>query len=173
MGSREACVNYMGPLGLGHIMARDHHYGPQPDDTVPGHLDWSPTYFHKADSAGLGYDRSRSGSGFVEQYFPPVAERFGDIDSCPESLLCWFHHVPWDRRMASGRTFWDELCRGFGLGVEYVAEMREKWESLYGFVDEGRFLHVKERLAAQEADAKIWRDTCVRYFQGFSGRDIP
>ncbi len=172
-GSREACVDYMDPLGLGHLMARDHHYGPQPDDTVPGHEDWSPTYFHRADAAGLGYDRSARGSNFVGQYFPAVGGVFDDVDACPENLLCWFHHVPWDRKMKSGRTFWEELCFRYNRGVAYVSAMRAQWDSLKGLVDEKRFAAVAAKLRQHEADAGTYRDACLRYFQTFSRRPIP
>jgi len=172
-GSHEACVDYMTPLGLGHIMARDHHYGPEPDDTVPGHLDWSPTYYHRADSVGIGYDRTRKGSGLVDQYFKPAAARFDSIESCPEALLCWFHHVPWKRSMRSGRTFWDELCPRYGRGVLYVIGMRGMWESLRGLIDDARIDHVASRLARQEENARLWRDVCLKYFQEFSGLPIP
>jgi alpha-glucuronidase len=169
MGSHEACVNYMTPLGLGHIMARDHHYGPQPDDTVPGHEDWSPTYYHKADAAGLGYDRSRRGSGLTAQYAPEVAAIFDDIDACPENLLCWFHHVPWTRKMKSGRTFWEELCLLYGEGVRAVGDMRKAWEGLRGKVDPERYRHVDTKLRLQEESAAHWRDVCLSYFRKFSG----
>jgi alpha-glucuronidase len=173
LGSHEACVDYMTPLGLGHIMARDRHYGPEPDDTVPGHLDWSPTYYHKADAQGLGYDRTRKGSGLVDQYFKKVADIFDSEASCPEELLCWFHHVPWKRRMNSGRTFWEELCHRYGRGLLYVVGMQAMWESLRGLVDDARMNHVEERLKRQEENARLWRDTCLKYFQEFSGMPIP
>jgi alpha-glucuronidase len=173
LGSHEACVDYMTPLGLGHIMARDHHYGPEPDDTVPGHLDWSPTYFHKADAQGLGYDRTRRGSGFVDQYFKGVGDVFDSEASCPEEFLCWFHHVPWKRRMLSGRTFWEELCHRYGRGLLYVVGMQAMWDSLRGLVDDARMNHVEERLKRQEENARLWRDICLKYFQEFSGMPIP
>ncbi|MBN2351106.1 MAG: alpha-glucuronidase [Spirochaetales bacterium] len=172
-GSREACVDYMDPLGLGHLMARDHHYGPEPGDTVPGHEDWSPTYFHRADEKGLGYDRSSRGSNLVGQYFPKVGNVFDDIDACPENLLCWFHHVPWDRKMKSGRTFWEELCFLYHRGVAYVTAMRAQWDSLKGVIDAGRFAAVAAKLRRHEADAAAYRNVCLSYFQAFSRRPIP
>jgi alpha-glucuronidase len=168
LGSRETCVDYMTPLGLGHIMARDHHMGPQPDDTVPGHEDWSPTYYHRADSSGLGYDRSSRGSGFSAQYHPPVAAVFDDIDACPEELLCWFHHVPWKRTMKSGRCFWDELAFRYRRGVEGVDRMLETWRSLRAFVDGRRFREVEAKLVQQARDAREWHDVCLSYFSRFS-----
>jgi alpha-glucuronidase len=172
-GSREACVDYMNPLGLGHLMARDHHYGPQPDDTVPGHEDWSPTYFHQADAIGLGYDRSVKGSNLTGQYFPKIGKVFDNIDTCPENQICWFHHVSWTRKMKSGRTFWDELCHRYDAGVAYVTAMRAQWETLKGLVDEERVAAVRWKLQQQESDAAEYRDVCVKYFQTFSGLPVP
>jgi alpha-glucuronidase len=172
-GSREACVDYMDPLGLGHLMTRDTHYGPEPDDTVPGHLDWSPTYFHRADAEGLGYDRSSKGSNLVGQYFPKVGKMVDNIKTCPENLLCWFHHVPWTYKMKSGRTFWDELCSLYNKGVQYVIWMRGQWDSLKGLVDDERFAAVQAKLKRQETDAARYRDVCLAYFRTFSDMPVP
>lgn len=173
MGSWEACVSYMTPLGLGHIMKADNHYGPDPGYTYPGHEDWSPTYFHKADSSGLGYNRSSTGSNLVGQYFSTVGNQYNNISTCPENLLCWFHHVPWTRTMQSGRTFWNELCYRYQNGVQYVTNMKAQWNTLNGLVDSTRFSHVQGKLSTHETDAKTWRDTCINYFKGFSGQPTP
>jgi alpha-glucuronidase len=173
MGSREACINYMTPLGLHHIMQAGFHYGPQPDYAKSSRLDWTSVYYHRADSTGLGFDRSSSGSNATSQYFSPWRQRFDKIETCPEKYLLWFHHVQWDRKMQSGRTLWDELCYRYRTGVDYVKEMRHKWETLEKDIDPDIFSHVQEKLTTQEKDAAIWRDTCLGYFQKFSKMPIP
>ncbi|HEU5158805.1 MAG TPA: alpha-glucuronidase family glycosyl hydrolase [Streptosporangiaceae bacterium] len=172
MGSWEALVSYQTPLGIAHQFRSSDHYGPNPAEVL-ARDDWSPVYYNKADSAGLGYDRSPGGSDFTAQYFPTLAARYGNIDTVPENLLMWFHHVPWDRRTRSGRIFWDELVYRYQMGVQYVTWMRETWDSLEPAIDARRFAEVKAKLAAHEADAADWRDTCVNYWKGFSGRDMP
>jgi alpha-glucuronidase len=172
MGSREALVSYQTPLGIAHQFRSSDHYGPNPAERV-AREDQSPVYFNKADGVGLGYDRSPTGSDFTAQYFPTLAARYGDIDTVPENLMMWFHHVPWDRRMSSGRIFWDELVYRYQMGVQYVTWLRQTWDSLEPALDARRFAEVKAKLAAHEADAGDWRDTCVNYWQGFSGRAVP
>jgi alpha-glucuronidase len=172
MGSREALVSYQTPLGIAHQFRSSDHYGPKPSERL-ARDDWSPVYYNKADSVGLGYDRSPTGSDFTAQYFPTLAARYGDIDTVPENLMMWFHHVPWNRRMRSGRIFWDELVYRYQMGVQYVTWMRQTWDSLEPSIDARRFSEVKAKLATHEADAGDWRDTCVNYWKGFSGRDIP
>ncbi|HZB34018.1 MAG TPA: hypothetical protein VE465_27905, partial [Streptosporangiaceae bacterium] len=172
MGSWEALVSYQTPLGIGHQFRSSDHYGPNPAEVLE-RPDWSPVYYNRADAAGLGYDRSPTGSDFTAQYFPALAARYGNIDTVPENLLMWFHHVPWDRRMNSGRIFWDELVYRYQMGVQYVTWMRQAWDSLRPAIDARRFAEVEAKLAAHEADAGEWRDTCVRYWKGFSGRDVP
>jgi alpha-glucuronidase len=173
MGSWEACVNYMTPLGLHHIMQEGFHYGPQPQLDKSGRLDWTSVYYHRADANGLGFDRSSTGSQATSQYFSPNAKRFDNLKKCPEKYLLWFHHVSWDHKMKSGRTLWKELCRRYYTGVDYVKEMEHKWAALEKDIDPEIYLHVKEKLATQEKDAAIWRDTCVSYFQKFSNRPVP
>ncbi len=173
MGSWEACINYMTPLGLHHIMQAGFHYGPQPGYAKSSRLDWTSVYYHRADSIGLGFDRSSSGSNATSQYFPPWRERFDSIETCPEKYLLWFHHVPWDRKMKSGRTLWEELCYRYHTGVDYVKAMRRKWSTLEDLIDQDMYLHVQEKLATQEKDAIIWRDTCLDYFQEFSKKPFP
>lgn len=172
MGSREALVSYQTPLGIAHQMRSSDHYGPKPSERL-ARPDWSPVYYNKADSVGLGYDRSPTGSDFAAQYFPTLAARYGNIDTIPENLMMWFHHVHWDRPMRSGRIFWDELVYRYQMGVQYVTWMRETWDSLERSIDARRFSEVKAKLATHEADAGDWRDTCVNYWKGFSGRDMP
>ena len=172
MGSREACVNYMTPLGLHHIMEVDVHYGPGPRlDT--GRVDWRSTYYHRADSIGLGFDRSSAGSNAVGQYFPPLRSVFDNLETCPERYLLWFHHVRWDHRMSSGRTLWEELCVRYTKGTDDVSRMHDKWLSLQGEVDPQVFSSVKKKLEEQLVDATVWRDTCLVYFQKFSKLPIP
>lgn len=173
LASREAAVEYMTPLGLHHLMARDHHYGPGPWVEGGKRADWTSVYFHRADEAGIGFDRSPSGSNAVAQYRSPLKERFGTLGTCPEELLLWFHHVPWDYKLKSGRTLWNALCASYYEGVESVARMREEWDALRGLVDESRFVHVQTLLRIQEKEARWWRNACVLYFQTFSKRPLP
>jgi len=173
MGSREACVNYMTPIGLHHIMQAGFHYGPQPGYAKSSRLDWTSVYYHRADSTGLGFDRSSSGSNATSQYFSPWRERFDKIETCPEEYLLWFHHVRWDHKMQSGRTLWEELCYRYHTGIDYVKEMRRTWAGLEKHIDRDIYSHVQEKLATQEKDATIWRDTCLGYFQKFSKKPIP
>lgn len=172
MPSREAVVDYMTPLGLVHLMGWDHHYGPAPW-IAEGRPDWTPAYFHRAAADGIGFERGLRGSAAVDQYAPPLREIFGNIDACPERLLLFFHHVPWDRPMRSGRRLWDELCLAYQRGVEAVAAMRETWEGLAGFVDRARFEETRQLLRIQEEEARWWKDACLSYFAGFSKLPCP
>jgi len=172
LDSREAAVKYMTPLGLHHIMYSGHHYGPGPW-VSRGRQDWASVYYHKADEKGIGFNRTSSGSNAVGQYFPPVRDLYENIVTCPENLLLWFHHVPWDYKMKSGRSLWDELCYTYHDGVKTVQLMQNQWESIKGFIDNDRFETVKTLLIRQERDAKIWRDGCILYFQTFSKKPIP
>lgn len=170
--SREAAVNYMTPLGLHHQMARGHHYGPGPW-VDGGRADWTSLYYHRADSEGIGFDRTKSGSDAVSQYFSPVSDKFNNIDTCPEEYLLWFHHVGWDYEMNSGETLWDELCSSFNKGVDSVKWMKERWNSLENRIDKERHAHVSSLMDIQFKEAKWWRDAMLVYFQTFSKRPIP
>ena len=172
--SHVACVNYMMPLGLHHIFAGGHHYGPEPWYDVPGiRRDWTPQYYHRADSIGLGFDRTRTGSNAVEQYPAGLSARFNDINTCPEEFLAWFHHVSWNHKMKSGRTFWDELCHKYDLGVHQTRQFLTIWDNMKPFVDAQRFDEVQRKLRIQTRDAVWWRDACLLYFQQFSKLPIP
>jgi alpha-glucuronidase len=173
MSSREAVVDYMTPLGLHHLMGRGFHYGPGPWISEARRADWTSVYYHRADAAGVGFDRSATGSNAVSQYAAPVGKLFGDIKTVPEKYLLWFHHVPWDHRMASGRTLWDELVVHYTRGVESVSAMRKTWAGLAPYVDAERHKEVAAFLAVQEKEAKWWRDACIAYFQKFSNRPMP
>jgi alpha-glucuronidase len=173
MESREAGVNYRNPLGLTHLYAQGHHYGPAPWTKDLPRADWTAVYYHRADEYGIGFDRTETGSNAVEQYHEPVAAIFRDIERIPEEYLLWFHHVSWDHPMESGRTLWEELVHKYYKGVETVRWMQEIWESVEGLIDRERFDMVKSLLAIQERDAVRWRDSCVLYFQTFSGKPIP
>ncbi len=172
MASREAVVHYMTPLGLHHLMARDHHYGPGPWVTG-GRADWTSVYYHRADREGIGFDRTETGSNAVSHYCPPYRDQLARLETCPENLLLWFHHVPWNYRMRSGRTLWDELCLTYQQGVDEVRQMQRTWNSLIDLVDRERFVHVESLLRIQEAEARWWRDACLLYFQTFSQQPIP
>lgn len=174
MTSREAAVDYMMPLGLHHIFAWDHHYGPEPWCEIEGaRPDWLPKYYHKADACGVGFDRTRNGSGNVDQYHEPLASAYNDIATCPEDLILWFHHVPWTHIMSSGMTLWDEICHRYDSGVKKVRGYQVTWKELKPYIDNEIWEHVMERLNIQESDARWWRDACVQYFQEFSGMDVP
>ena len=173
LGSRETVVDYMTPLGLHHLMARGHHYGPGPWVDSASRADWNSVYYHRADAKGLGFDRTTSGSNAVAQYAPPVAAEFEDIRQTPERFLLWFHHVPWDYRMASGSTLWDELVYRYTRGVEGVRAMRRTWGGLATYVDAERYAQVATYLAIQEKEAKWWRDASIAYFETFSRRPLP
>jgi alpha-glucuronidase len=174
LSSREACVNYMMPLGIHHIFAGTHHYGPEPWYSPKGvRADWTPPYYHKADSIGLGFDRTLTGSANVKQYPDELCRLYNDINTCPENLLAWFHHVPWDYKMKSGRTFWDELCHKYDDGVREARHFLTVWDAMQPYVDQQRFLEVQRKLRIQARDAEWWRDACLLYFQTFSKRPIP
>lgn len=172
--SREAAVDYMMPLGLHHIFAYGHHYGPQPWCEVPGaRPDWLPSYYHRADTAGIGFDRSHAGSDAVAQYPDSLRGLYDDPRSCPEQYLLWFHHLPWTWRMQDGDLLWNALCRHYERGVRKVEGFVKAWDSLEGRVDAQRFSEVREHLKIQLRDALWWKDACILYFQRFSGLPIP
>lgn len=173
LGSREALVDYMTPLGLHHLMWGGHHYGPAPWWNTFPRDDWNPTYYHKADTNGIGFDRTESGSNTVSQYFAPVRNRFSDLKTCPDEFLLWFHHVPWDYRMRSGRILWDDLAMHYQRGVDWVRQTRREWDALSGVIDAERHAAVAQRLAIQERDAVWWKDASLSYFQTFSKRPLP
>jgi alpha-glucuronidase len=173
MKSRQTVVDYMTPLGLHHLMAEGHHYGPQPWFAGGARADWTPVYFHRADARGLGFDRSASGSNAVAQYFGPVAKRFGDLKTVPDDYLLWFHHAPWDHRLQSGRTLWDELVYRYTRGVDNVREMRKVWDELAPLVDSDRHGQIAAFLRIQEQEATWWRDACIAYFQSVAQRPLP
>jgi len=173
MESREAAVDYMTPLGLHHQMSRHGHYGPGPWVSGGARADWTSVYFNRADAQGIGFDRTSSGSNATAQYAPRVARQFADLKRVPQKYLLWFHHVPWDYRLSSGRTLWDELVMHYSHGVQTVAAMRKTWAGLAAFVDPERYAQVSAFLAIQEKEARWWRDASIAYFQTFSHRPLP
>jgi alpha-glucuronidase len=173
MGSREAAVDYMTPLGLAHLMASGHHYGPGAWQSGGSRADWTPPYYHRADAQGIGYDRGTTGSNAVSQYAPALAATFNDPSLTPEKYLLWFHHLPWDFPMASGRTLWDELVIHYSRGVDSVRQMRLTWSTLAPFVDSERFAETSAFLGIQEKEAQWWRDATLAYFQSLSKRPFP
>ncbi len=170
--SREAVVNYMEPLGLAHLMGTNHHYGPAPWARL-ARADWTPAYYHRADTIGVGFERSPKGSDAVSQYAQPLRELFGDRAQTPDSLLLWFHHVGWTERTKSGRTLWQDLFYHYREGIDTVRSMRRTWQSLKGKVDSARFHDVDDFLAIQEHEAVWWRDAVLSYFQTFSNLPVP
>ncbi len=172
MVSREAAVDYMTPLGLHHIMGRGHHYGPGPWVTG-GRPDWTSVYYHQADSLGIGFDRTSSGSDALGQYAPEVRALYADPVTCPDEYLLWFHHLPWDFRMRTGKTLWEELCLHYDRGVDTVVWMNREWSSLQDQIDGERYREVSSLLAIQLQEARWWRNACLLYFQQFSRRPFP
>jgi alpha-glucuronidase len=168
LGSWQACINYMTPLGLHHLMQEGHHYGPDPAFNAAKRVDWNNVYYHRADTQGIGFDRSSTGSNAVSQYHSPLREQFDNIDTCPEKFLLWFHHVPWNRRLQSGRTLWEELQHRHDAGVAFVEKMCSIWQSLRGKVDAQRREHVSRRLEQQLENARLWHEVCVKYFGQFA-----
>ena len=169
--SREAFVNYTMPLGLHHLIGGD-HYAPVPENNEAPRPDWTATYYHRADSKGIGIDRSTNGNNAVGQYFPPVQKQFNDIARCPESLLLWFHRVAWNHKLRSGRTLWQELCDRYYQGHEQALAMQATWNSLADKIDPDRHRAVSQRLMIQVTDSAKWRDHCLQYFQQFSQMPI-
>ncbi|MFW5478683.1 MAG: alpha-glucuronidase [Segatella copri] len=176
MTSREACVNYMMPLGLHHIFKFDHHYGPEPDGFIASYpLEWCPVYYHKADAQGVGFDRSSKGTDAVGQYPEPYHSMYDNIATCPEEYLLWFHHVPWTYKMKSGSTLWQELCMKYNMGVAMVEVYRDFWHTSakqYMKGHEQEWQHTDSLLNVQLENAKEWRNTCLKYFQTFSKMKI-
>ena len=176
MTSREACVNYMMPLGLHHIFKFDHHYGPEPDGFIASYpLEWCPVYYHKADAQGVGFDRSSKGTDAVGQYPEPYRNMYDNIATCPEEYLLWFHHVAWDYKMKSGSTLWQELCMKYNMGVAMVEVYRDFWHTSakqYMKGHEQEWQHTDSLLNVQLENAKEWRNTCLKYFQTFSKMKI-
>lgn len=172
--SREAVVDYMMPLGLHHIFAWNHHYGPEPWCEIPGaRADWLPSYYHCADREGIGFDRTTTGSDAVSQYPDSLAAVFNSLSSCPEEFLLWFHHVSWDHKLKSGNTIWDELCYKYQTGVEKAQEFCEVWNQMSDYVDSERYQAIANRLKIQADDAVWWKDACLEYFRTFSRMKYP
>lgn len=174
LSSRETAVNYMMPMGLHHLFAWGHHYGPEPWCDIPNaRPDWLPRYYHNADSTGIGFDRSRGGSDAVSQYHSPLSDIFNDPKLCPDKYLLWFHHLPWDYLMWNGRTLWDNLCYAYDSGVNSVRTYQKVWDGLAEYLDTDRFTLVQSKLKIQARDAVWWKDACLLYFQRFSKKVIP
>jgi alpha-glucuronidase len=171
LGSWQACIDYMTPLGLHHIMKEHHHYGPQPGLNTASRADWNSVYYHRADANGLGFDRTSKGSNAVGQYRSPLREQFENIETCPEEFLLWFHHVDWNYRMKSGRTLWQELQYHYDAGVQYTEKMQKIWKTLEKKIDPQRFKEVEEKLKIQHNDALEWREVCLKYFGQFAERN--
>jgi len=172
--SREAAVNYMMPLGLHHIFASDHHYGPGawwgPKSV---RKDWTPPYYHKADNAGIGFNRTETGSNAVSQYHEPLNYQFNNTETCPEIYLLWFHHLPWNYKMKNGRSLWDEMCYRYDSGLQQVRQFQKDWDKVQPYIDAERFNDVQSKLRRQSRNAQIWKDACLLYFQQFSRMPIP
>ena len=172
--SREAIVDYMMPLGLHHIFAEGHHYGPAPWFTSPKiRSDWTSVYYHKADLEGIGFNRSHTGSNAVEQYAKPLRSKFDSLATCPEEYLLWFHRVPWSHRLKNGKDLWSALCYRYNIGVQKIRAFQETWDRTHGLIDQERFSAVQSKLKLQSRDAQIWKDACLLYFQQFSKKEIP
>jgi alpha-glucuronidase len=171
--SHAAAVDYLTPRGLHHQMWGGHHYGPAPWWNSYERDDWNPTYYNKADTKGIGFDRTATGSNTVRQYFPPLRQTFSNLKTVPEKYLLWFHHVPWNYRVKSGRTLWDAMAFDYQRGVDWVRQTRQKWDALKGVIDAERHAAVAKKLAIQERDAVWWKDASLSYFQTFSKMPLP
>ena len=168
--SREACVDYMMPLGLHHIFKFDHHYGPEPDGFKADYpLEWCPVYYHQADKNGVGFNRTHTGTNATSQYRDSIARLYDDVKTCPENLLLWFHHVPWTHRMANGNTLWEELQFRYNQGVLTTESNYNLWHNrMRHYIDPQRWQEVDERMYDQMQNAREWRDTCLGYFRQFA-----
>jgi len=173
MSSRQTLVNYMEPLGLVHIMGTDHHYGPKPWESSLSQPEWNPVYYHKADTAGLGFDRTATGSNAVSQYATAVGQAFANKATVGSDSLLFFHHVGWAEKVDTGKTLWEELVRRYSQGVDDVGHMREAWATVKTRVDGKRFIEVTDFLQIQHYEARWWRDACLSYFATFSKLAIP
>jgi alpha-glucuronidase len=174
LNSREAAINYMMPLGLHHLFAADHHYGPGPWWAPTGvRKDWTPPYYHKADSIGIGFDRTATGSNAVSQYQEPLQSMFSNSQTCPDIYLLWFHHLPWNFIMKDGQTLWAELCYRYDKGVRQVREFQKTWDHVQRYVDSERFSQVQTKLREQCMNAQVWKDACLLYFRQFSKMPFP
>jgi alpha-glucuronidase len=164
----------MMPLGLHHIMSANEHYGPGPW-WAPAKIraDWTPPYYHKVDSIGIGFDRSKTGSNAISQYHEPIATQLNDLAACPENLLLWFHHVPWNYTMKSGHNLWEEICFKYDKGVQQVRAFQKVWDEAQPYLDKERFAAVQSKLRNQTINAILWKDACLLYFQQFSRMPIP
>jgi alpha-glucuronidase len=173
LDSRQTLVNYMTPLGLHHIMGNGHHYGPSPWSANLPRADWNPVYYHKADSNGIGFDRTKTGSNALAQYSEPVRSQWENVNTCPDDYLLWFHHVSWNHKMRSGRNLWEELCYKYHSGVDSIRFARQQWQRLEKFLDKERFDQVNMLMGIQVKEAVWWRNACLLYFQTFSHQPIP
>jgi alpha-glucuronidase len=173
MLSREAVVDYMTPLGLHHLMGTGHHHGPAPWVANLERPDWNPVYYHRADRNGIGFDRTASGSNALAQYAPEIARQYADPHTTPQQFLLWFHHLPWDYTMPSGRTLWAELLVRYDTGVASARNLQARWAALRPLIDARRHAEVAQRLARQVDNAVLWRDACIAYFQSVSGLPLP
>jgi alpha-glucuronidase len=173
LNSHEAVVNYMTPIGLAHIMYNGHHYGPMPWGNTLGRPDWNPVYYHRADSVGIGFDRTANGTSALALYKVEVSNQFSSINNCPDKYLLWFHHAAWDHTMQSGKTLWNELCTKYYAGADSVKSFQQQWNSIENKIDKERFTQVKQLLNIQYMDAVWWRNACLLYFQTFSKMSIP
>jgi alpha-glucuronidase len=173
LNSHETLVNYMTPIGLAHIMYNGHHYGPMPWGNTLGRPDWNPVYYHKADSFGIGFNRTATGTNALAEYKNEVAAAWSDSNTCDDKYLLWFHHVSWNHKMHSGRTLWNELCYKYNEGVTDIRKFQQQWSTIKNFVDAEQFDQVSQLLNIQVKDAVWWRDACLLYFQTFSKMPIP
>ncbi len=173
MNSREACVNYMTPIGLHHIMGEGIHFGPQPWLEKSGRMDWTAIYYHRADSAGLGFNRTSSGTGALNIYAPEVIAAWNDPDKIPLQYLLWFHHVDWNHRLSTGNTLWEELCKRYHDGIKQVDGFIDEWQSVKSFIDAETFYYIENKLKRQRWEAEWWKDACLLYFQTYSRMEIP
>jgi alpha-glucuronidase len=173
MASREAVADYMTPLGLTHLMATGHHYGPGPWVDDLARPEWNPVYYHKADRGGIGFDRMATGSNAISQYAPGAAAQWRNPKRMDERYLLWFHHLPWDHRLQSGEPLWQGLLARYDRGVGEVGRMQASWAALTDQVDDQRHREVSQFLQIQHDEATWWRDASIAYWLSVSGRPLP
>ena len=170
--SRDIYVSYNAPLGLSRPWSGE-HFAPEPWQSRSSRPDWTAVYYHRADSVGLGFDRTATGSDALAQYQPEVAQTWKDPATCPLPYLLWFHHILWNQKLSTGRTLWDELCFRFYTGADSVSWMRREWAQVQLTISPETFANVAARLKIQDREARWWRDAWVLYLQTFSKQPVP
>lgn len=166
LGSFRTYENYTAPLGVGWMVNPGNHYGPNVDGYE--YSKWGT--YHFADCKGIGVDRTAAtGTGYAAQYHSAVAQLYEDVDTCPDELLLFFHHVPYMHVLKSGKTVIQHIYDAHFEGVEQVASMRERLRQVGEWINPAIFDQIAQRLDRQLEDAREWRDVINTYFYRKSG----